>query len=149
MTSTDAVAFAGYLDQQKPVDPKRKFGAIGYCMGGAMAIRTAAAMADRVGAIASFHGGKLVTEQTSSPHLLIPKTRASALIPIAENDDENAPDAKTVLREAYDKANLPAEIEVYAGAKHGWCALDTKVYNEAQAARAWSRLLALFGKALA
>jgi carboxymethylenebutenolidase len=149
MTITDAVALAGYLDRQKPVDPKRKLGTVGYCMGGAMAIRTAAAMADRVGAIASFHGGKLVTQQASSPHLLVPRTRASALIAIAEKDDEKDPDAKTVLREAYDGAKLAAEIEAYADTMHGWCALDTKAYNRAQAERAWSRLLALFGGALA
>jgi carboxymethylenebutenolidase len=145
---TDAVAFAGYLDQQESVDPKRRLGTIGYCMGGAMAVRTAAAMADRVGAIASFHGAKLVTQEASSPHRLVPKSGATALIAIAENDDEKQPDAKSILREAYDKANLPAEIEVYAGTMHGWCALDAKVYNQPQAERAWSRLLVLFGKAL-
>jgi len=148
MTMTDAVAFAGYLERQKPVDSKRKLGAIGYCMGGAMAIRTAAAVADRVGAIASFHGGKLVTQEASSPHRLISRTKASALIAIAERDDEDEPCAKTVLREAYGEARLPAEIEVYPGTLHGWCSLDTKVYNQVQAERARSRLLTLFGKAL-
>jgi carboxymethylenebutenolidase len=148
MTMTDAVAFVGYLEQQKPVDSKRKLGAIGYCMGGAMALRTAAAAADRVGAVASFHGGKLVTQEASSPHRLICRTKASALIAIAGRDDEQEPDAKTVLREAYDAADLPAEIEVYPGTLHGWCSLDSKVYDQGQAERAWLRLLTLLGKAL-
>jgi carboxymethylenebutenolidase len=99
-------------------------------------------------AIASFHGGKLVTQEASSPHLLIPDTRASALIAIAANDDQSEPNAKTVLREAYARARLAAEIEVYAGTMHGWCSLDIKAYNAAQAERAWSRLLALFDEAL-
>ncbi|HEV2620377.1 MAG TPA: dienelactone hydrolase family protein, partial [Acidobacteriaceae bacterium] len=140
MTATDAVAFAGYLDQQNSVDSQRKLGTVGYCMGGAMAIRTAAAMPDRIGAIASFHGSKLVTQDPGSTHLLITKTRASALIAIAENDDEKEPCAKQILSQAYDEAKLPAEIEVYPGTTHGWCALDTMVYNQAQAERAWLRL---------
>jgi carboxymethylenebutenolidase len=144
MTKTDAVAFADYLHQQSSVNPNRRLGTIGYCIGGAMAIRAAAAIAPRVGTVASFHGSKLVTQEASSPHLLIPKTKASALIAIAEDDDAKAPNAKSMLRKAYEEANLPAEIEVYAGTKHGWCVRDTRSYNQAQAERAWSRLLALF-----
>ncbi|AKU94594.1 Dienelactone hydrolase [Labilithrix luteola] len=155
MTMTDAVALAGFLAQHKSVDPERKLGTMGYCIGGAMAVRTAAAVNDgndrndRVGAIASFHGANLVTQQADSPHLLVPRTRASALIGIAENDDAKDPDAKALLREAYAKASLAAEIEVYPGTMHGWCALDTKAYDRPHAERAWSRLLALFSKALA
>ncbi|HZH02542.1 MAG TPA: dienelactone hydrolase family protein [Myxococcaceae bacterium] len=149
MTARDAFAFAGYLDAQGSVDPKRKLGTVGYCIGGAMAFRTAAARADRVGAIASFHGSKLVTREAGSPHLLIPSMGASALVAIAENDDRREPNTKTVLHEAYHKAELSAEIEVYAGTTHGWCAPDVKAYDRAQAERAWSRLLTLFGKALA
>ena len=118
-------------------------------MGGSMTMRTAAAMPDRIGAGASFHGGSLVTDKPDSPHLLVPTTRASFLFAIAENDDEREPNAKTVLRDAYDKADLPAEIEVYEGAMHGWCPPDSSVYNDAQAERAWGRLLALFEEALA
>jgi len=144
MTLTDAIAFADYLDRQDAVDPNRSLGTIGYCIGGAMAIHTAAAIAPRVGTVASFHGGKLVTQEASSPHLLIPKTKASALIAIAADDDAKAPNAKSILRKAYEEAKLPAEIEVYADTKHGWCMRDTRSYNKAQAERAWSRLLALF-----
>jgi carboxymethylenebutenolidase len=91
----------------------------------------------------------LVTDKPESPHLLVPKMKASYLFAIAANDDEKQPDAKNVLRESFAKAKLPAEIEVYEGTMHGWCPPDSQVYNEAQAEKAWSRLLALFDKALA
>ena len=146
---TDARAFVSFLDAQPSVDGNRKMGTMGYCMGGPITMRTAAALPDRIGAGASFHGGGLVTDQPDSPHLLVPRMTAHYLFAIAENDDENEPEAKNVLREAFADAGLPAEIEVYEGALHGWCPPDTQVYHEAQAERAWSRLLALFERALA
>ena len=144
----DARAFVSFLDSQSSVDSNRKMGTMGYCMGGPITMRTAAALPDRIGAGASFHGGGLVTDQPDSPHLLVPQMTAHYLFAIAENDDENEPEAKNVLRDAFAEAGLPAEIEVYAGALHGWCPPDTQVYNEAQAERAWSRLLVLFEGAL-
>ncbi len=146
---TDAKAFIGWLDTQQAVAKNRKIGAQGYCMGGPIAFRTAAAVPDRVGAVASFHGGGLVTDSPNSPHLQAAKTKAQFLIAIAETDDKRAPNDKVVLKETFAKANLPAEIEVYSGAAHGWCPPDSRVYNEAQAEKAWSRLLALYKKALA
>lgn len=146
---TDAKAFIAFLDTQAAVDKRKKIGTMGYCMGGPITMRTAAAVPDRVGAGASFHGGGLVTKEPNSPHLLVPTMKAQFLFAIAENDDQREPESKTVLKETYAKAGLAAEIEVYAGAAHGWCPPDSAVYNEAQAEKAWSRLLALFGKALA
>ena len=145
---TDARAFVDWLDTQAAVDPDRKMGTTGYCMGGPITMRTAWARADRVGAGASFHGGGLVTDQENSPHLLVAEMDANYLFAIAENDDMEDPEAKNVLRETFDAAGLPAEIEVYEGALHGWCPPDSAVYNEAQAERAWSRLLVLFETAL-
>ena len=146
---TDAKAFIAWLDQQSSVAKNRKMGTQGYCMGGPIAFRTAAAVPDRVGAVASFHGGGLVTDQPNSPHLQAAKTKAQFLIAIAANDDARSPNDKTTLKETFAQVNLPAEIEVYAGAAHGWCPPDSTVYNEPQAEKAWSRLLALYGKALA
>jgi carboxymethylenebutenolidase len=146
---TDAKAFIGWLDQQPSVAKNRKMGTQGYCMGGPMAFRTAAAVPDRVGAVASFHGGGLVTTTPNSPHLQAAKTKAQFLVAVAANDDQRAPNDKTVLKETFEKASLPAEIEVYTGAAHGWCPPDSSVYNEPQAEKAWSRLLVLYGKALA
>jgi carboxymethylenebutenolidase len=145
---TDAKAFIGWLDQQSSVAKNKKMGTQGYCMGGPIAFRTAAAMPDRVGAVASFHGGGLVTDAPNSPHLQASKTKAQFLIAIATNDDEKSPNEKNVLKETFAKAKLPAEIEVYSGAAHGWCPPDSRVYNEPMAEKAWGRLLALYGKAL-
>ena len=146
---TDARAFVGFLDSQDAVAGDRKMGTMGYCMGGSMTMRTAAALPDRIGAGASFHGGRLVTDAPDSPHLLVDQMRAHYLFAIAENDDQKDPKAKTVLRETFAAAGLPAEIEIYAGTLHGWCPPDSAVYHDAQAERAWSRLLALFETALA
>src|SRR5712672_3458452 len=136
---TDAKAFVAWLDQQPSVAKNKKIGTQGYCMGGPIAFRTAAAVPDRVGAVASFHGGGLVTDMPNSPHLQAAKTKAQFLIAIAANDDTRSPNDKTVLKETFAKVNLPAEIEVYTGA-HGWCPPDSQVYNEAQAEKAWGRL---------
>jgi carboxymethylenebutenolidase len=144
---TDATTFIKWLDGQSAVDTKRKLGTTGYCMGGPFVMRTAASFPDRVGAGASFHGGNLVTDKPDSPHLLVPKMKAQFLFAIAQNDDKNKPDDKNVLRETFAKAKLPAEIEVYP-ADHGWCPPDSRVYDQAQAEKAWSRLLALFKTAL-
>ena len=146
---TDARAFIGWLDSQASVARNRKIGTQGYCMGGPIAFRTAAAVPDRVGAVASFHGGGLVTDAPNSPHLQAAKSKAQFLVAIAENDDARSPNDKTILKETFAKANLAAEVEVYAGAAHGWCPPDSQVYNEPQAEKAWSRLLVLYGKALA
>jgi carboxymethylenebutenolidase len=147
--TTDARAFIAWLDKQPSVAKNRKIGTQGYCMSGPMAFRTAATVPERIGAVASFHGGGLVTDQPNSPHLQAAKTKAQFLIAIAANDDQRSPKEKDVLKETFAKASVPAEIEVYEGAAHGWCPPDSGVYNEPQAEKAWSRLLALYGKALA
>ena len=146
---TDAKAFVAFLDSQAAVDKRKKIGTTGYCMGGPIVMRTAAAVPDRIGAGGSFHGGGLVTKDPDSPHLLIPTMKAHFLFAVAENDDQREPEAKNVLRDSFAKAKLPAEIEVYAGAAHGWCPPDSAVYNQKQAERAWERLLVLFKEALA
>jgi carboxymethylenebutenolidase len=146
---TDAKAFVGWLDQQASVAKDRRVGTQGYCMGGPMAFRTAAAVPDRIGAVGSFHGGGLVTDMPNSPHLQAAESQAQFLVAVAANDDMRAPEDKNVLRDTFAAANLQAEIEVYTDAAHGWCPPDSGVYNEPQAERAWSRLLALYGRALA
>ena len=144
----DAKAFIKWMDAQKSVAKHRHIGTQGYCMGGPIAFRTAAAVPGRVGAVASFHGGGLVSNQPDSPHLQAARSKAQFLVAIAENDDARSPSDKTALKETFEKAKLQAEIEVYAGAAHGWCPPDSSVYSEPRAERAWARLLALYGKAL-
>jgi carboxymethylenebutenolidase len=145
----DAAAYVAFLDSRKEVDRGKKIGAQGYCMGGPLVVRTAATLADRIGAGASFHGGGLVTDKPESPHLLAPRIKARLLIAIAANDDAKQPEAKDKLKEAFAAARVPAEIEVYP-AQHGWCVSDmplrdgAPIYDDAQAQRAWGRLLALY-----
>jgi carboxymethylenebutenolidase len=146
---TDATAFVAWLDAQPSVDKKRKIGTTGYCMGGPIVMRTAAALPGRIGAGGSFHGGGLNTATPDSPHLGIPKMKASMLIAIADNDDQKDPTSKDILRKAFDDAKVTAEIEVYKGAQHGWCAIDSQAYNKELAEKAWARKLELFKKALA
>jgi len=145
----DGRAFVDYLDAQSSVDTNRKIGTTGYCMTGSYTMRLAAAMPERIGAGGSFHGGGLATDSDSSPHLLASKMQAGFLIAIAANDDARDPNAKVLLRSAFDDAGVSAEIEVYEDTMHGWCPPDSRVYNKAQAERAWSRLLALFERELA
>jgi carboxymethylenebutenolidase len=150
----DAPAFVAWLDMQKEVDRNKKIGTQGYCMGGGLVVRTAAAVPGRIGAGASFHGGGLVTDRPNSPHLLAPKVKARMYFGIATNDDMQQPDAKTKLRESFDAAKVPAEIEVYSMAQHGWCVPDMPagangpIYNKADAERAWAKLEALYKAAL-
>ena len=146
---SDGRAFVDYLDTQPSVDTNRKIGTTGYCMTGSYTMRLAAAMPDRIGAGGSFHGGGLATDSDSSPHLLAPKMQAAFLIAIAANDDEKDPNAKVLLREAFDNSGVNAEIEVYKDTLHGWCPPDSPVHNKVQAERAWSRLLVLFERELA
>jgi carboxymethylenebutenolidase len=146
---SDAKAFVAWLDAQKAVDTRRKIGTTGYCMGGAIVFRTAASLPERIGAGCSFHGGRLTTADADSPHLLIPRMKASMLVAIADNDDQKEPDSKDILRKAFDEAKVPAEIEVYKGANHGWMPPDSQNHNAAAAERGWERKLALFKKTLA
>jgi carboxymethylenebutenolidase len=151
----DATAYVAFLDAQKEVDKSRKIGTQGYCMGGPLVVRTSAVLPDRIGAGASFHGGGLVTDKPDSPHLLAPKIKARMYFGIASNDDAKQPDAKDKLKEAFAAAKVQAEIEVYAGAMHGWCVPDmptqngNPIYNKPDAERAWSKLLALYKAGLA
>lgn len=150
----DAVAYIAFLDAQPQVNKAKKIGTQGYCMGGPLVVRTAAAVSSRVGAGASFHGGGLVTNAPSSPHLLAPKIKARMYFGVAKNDDERQPDAKDKLREAFAAAKVPAEIEVYQSL-HGWCVPDmpanngSPIYNKPDAETAWSKLVALYKTALA
>lgn len=148
MHLSDGKTFVAWLDAQAEVDKARKIGTTGYCMGGPIAVRTAMVASGRVGAVASFHGAAMVTPAADSPHRLVAQTKAQYLIAIAENDDTKDPEAKASLRTAFEGAKLQAEVEVYPAA-HGWCPSDSRVYDAAQADRAWARLLATFGKALA
>ena len=150
----DAAAFVAWLDARPEVDKARKAGTQGYCMGGALVVRTAAAVPARIGAGASFHGGGLVSDKPDAPYKLAPRIQARMLFAVARSDDEKQPDAKDKLRQAFADAHVPATVEVYPD-QHGWCVPDMPVekgnpiYNAADAERAWTELLALYRAALA
>ncbi|MEP7004456.1 MAG: dienelactone hydrolase family protein [Sphingomonas bacterium] len=141
----DAVAYLAFLDAQPQTARRKKAGVQGYCMGGPLSFRTAAAVPGRIGAVGSFHGGGLVAANNApnSPHLLIPKTKAAFLVCIAKNDDAKDPSAKDVLKAAFAAAGRPATVEVYAG-DHGWCVPGSQVYNQEAAERAWGELTKLY-----
>lgn len=143
----DARAFMSFLDRQPQTNRRKKAGVHGYCMGGALSFRVAAALPARIGAVGSFHGGGLVTKEPSSPHLLVPKTKASFLVAVADNDDKQQPEAKEVLKEAFAQAGRRAMVEVYP-ADHGWCVPGSQVYNEAAAEKAWAELTRLYKETL-
>jgi carboxymethylenebutenolidase len=151
----DAKAFVAWLDMQPQVDRNKKIGTQGYCMGGPLVVKTAAAVPTRIGAGASFHGGGLVTANPDSPHLLASKIKARMYFGIAANDDMQQPDAKTKLKESFAAAKVPAEIEVYSQSQHGWCVPDMPkqasgdpIYNKVDAEKAWTKLLALYKASL-
>jgi carboxymethylenebutenolidase len=151
----DAAVFIAWLDQQKQVNTSKKIGTQGYCMGGPLVLKTCATVPNRVGAGGSFHGGGIVTDKPDSPHLLAAKIKARMYFGIASNDDMRQPDAKDKLRETFAAAHVPAEIEVYSGALHGWCVPDMPlqngqpIYNKPDAERAWGKLVTLYKAGLA
>jgi carboxymethylenebutenolidase len=147
MVDRDSAAYVTFLDSQPQTDRHRKMGVQGFCMSGPISFRTAAMRPDRIGAVATFHPGALVTDKPSSPHLLIPKTRASYLVLIAKNDAEHMPKEKTTLDAAFAAARLTAKVEVYP-ANHGWTVAGSQTYDEQQAERAWAELLSFYRTSL-
>jgi carboxymethylenebutenolidase len=139
----DAAAFISFLDAQKQTNRRKAAGVQGYCFSGPFAFHTGAVRSDRIRAVATFHGGGLVTKDPNSPHLLIPKTKASFVVAIARNDDQKQPEAKDVLKAAFAAAKRPAIVEVYP-ADHGWCVPGSPTYNQAAAEKAWAELLRLY-----
>jgi carboxymethylenebutenolidase len=135
----DTQAFLAFLDRQKSVNRSKGAGVQGYCFSGPFAFRAAELRPDRIRAVATFHGGGLVTKEPNSPHLLIAKAKASFLVAIAQNDDSKQPDAKTILKSAFAAAKRPATVEVFP-ADHGWCVAGSPAYNEPAAERAWREL---------
>ena len=150
----DAAAYVAFLDAQKEVNKNKKIGTQGYCMGGPLVVKTAAAFPNRIGAGGSFHGGGLVTDKPDSPHLLASKIKGRMYFCVASNDDMRQPDAKDKLKEVFAAAKVPAEVEVY-GSLHGWCMVDMPqqnnmpIYNKPDAEKAWGKLLALYKAGLA
>jgi len=143
----DATAYVAFLDAQAQTNRKKKVGVQGYCMGGPLGFRAAAAVPTRIGAVGSFHGGGLTTKDPDSPHLLVAKSKAAYAVCVAQNDDKNQPESKDILKAAFAEAKRPASVEVYP-ANHGWCVKGSAVYDEASAEKAWGVLSDLYKKTL-
>ncbi|WP_309662120.1 dienelactone hydrolase family protein [Sphingomonas sp.] len=139
----DAAAFITFLDRQRATNRRKGAGVQGYCFSGPFAFQTAAVRSDRIRAVGTFHGGGLVTKEASSPHLLIPKTKASFVVAIARNDDQKQPDAKGILKASFAAAKRRAVVEVFP-ADHGWCVPGSQTYDQPSAERAWAELLRLY-----
>ena len=144
--AADTAAYLAYLDTR--TDVASKVGAVGFCMGGGMAISSAATYPDRLAAVASFHGGNLATDAATSPHLLVSKLKAEVYVAAAENDDSYPPDMAARLETALRDGGVRYKAETYKGAAHGWMVPDFPVFNPAAADRGWSELLALFERNL-
>lgn len=125
-----------------------RIGVVGYCMGSAMALRTAAVGGDRVAAVAGFHPGNLITDSPDSPHLLARAITAEVYLGHADRDPSNTPDQQLQIARAFDAAGVPYLGELYAGAHHGFTMSDTAAFDAAAEARHWDRLLALFERTL-
>ena len=142
----DTEALLAYLDARNDVAGV-KVGAVGFCMGGGMALAAAGAYPDRFAAVASFHGGNLATNAPTSPHLCAPKLKAEVYIAAAENDGSCPPEMAERLEKALVQAVVRYSTETYPAA-HGWMKPDFPVYNHAAAERCWTKMLALFGRNL-
>jgi carboxymethylenebutenolidase len=144
--ASDAHALVGYLLALKQVNGK--IGTVGYCMGGGMSMRTAAAEPEKVAAAASFHGSQLASDAPDSPHTLASKIKAQMYFGFAIEDRTMPPEAVEKLKSALDAAGVKYEGELYAGARHGWCVKDHTVYHEQQGEHAWHHLGEFFKETL-
>jgi carboxymethylenebutenolidase len=138
---SDTRAFLDYLAEQPDVKPG-KIGTTGYCMGGLMSLTAAGTFPAEIAAAASYHGGRLATDDPQSPHLLAPKMRSRVYVGGAIEDDSFPDDMKARLEAALTQAGVDHKIETYP-AKHGWVFRDIPVYDAAASERHWQTLTAL------
>jgi carboxymethylenebutenolidase len=138
----DAKSYLDFFAAQPGVDPGPVV-IVGYCMGGMNALRVIEAYPDRVKALASFHGGRLVTDQPDSPHLNVAAITGEVYFGHADNDGSMNADQIRTLEEALEAAGVTYTSEVYEGAPHGYTMTDTAMHNEAGEQRHWVNLFAL------
>ncbi len=138
----DAEAFLDYLDTRHDVAGPL-VGAVGFCMGGRMALTAAGSYPERIAAVASFHGGNLATDERTSPHRLATKMKAKTYIAAAEKDGSYPPEMAERLEAALSQAGVHFKAETYPAA-HGWMMPDFPVHDHDEAERGWAAILALF-----
>lgn len=147
-SESDAGRYVGFLRSHRAVLADRGIGAVGYCFSGSFAMRCAAARPDDIVALASFHGGRLCTDNPNSPHLLLPRIKARLYFGHADQDPTMGAAAIERFDEALKQWGGRFESEIYAGASHGWTAAGSPVYNPDQAEHAFQKLTALFAATL-
>ncbi len=147
MIASDGGAFFDFL-ASRPEVKGDAFGVCGYCMGGRTSVIVAGLQADRVAAAGSFHGGGLVTDDPSSPHLLADRMKATVYVAGAENDPGFTTDHAETLEKALSAAGVKHTVEFYPAA-HGFAVPDNPPYDEEAAERHWIALQELFETALA
>lgn len=123
-------------------------GLTGYCMGGALALRTAATYPDRVAAAASFHGGRLANDAENSPHLSARAITAEVYVAHADHDHSMPPEDQERLEKALTEAGVTHTCELYEGASHGFTMSDTAAFDKAATERHWDALLPLLARTL-
>lgn len=143
----DAAAYLDFLVADEHVS-SGPVGSVGYCMGGALALRTAAGAPERVGAVASFHAGRLATDAPDSPHRSFGSIRGEVYVAHADNDGSMPHEQQALVERTLTEAGVPHRTELYAGAAHGFTMADTAAYDEAAEQRHWDNLLPLFARAL-
>jgi carboxymethylenebutenolidase len=143
----DGKAYVNFLAGHDAVSGK-SIGLVGYCFTGAFAMRTAAAVPDKVAAVASFHGGGLYTDEPTSPHLVLPRIKARLYFGHATKDRSMPQEAIEKFDRALAAWGGKYQSEVYEGAFHGWTVADAPVYNQPQAQRAFEKLTELFASTL-
>jgi carboxymethylenebutenolidase len=143
----DTGTLLGFLDSQ-PAAQTQRVGALGYCMSGPFAVTAAARFPDRIAAAASFHGVFLATDKPESPHLLADKIRGEVYLAFGEKDHLTPPAQIEAVREAFQKANVKFEIEIYPGVGHGFVFPNRANFAKPAAERHWERLFDLFGRTL-
>ncbi|MEL6064268.1 MULTISPECIES: dienelactone hydrolase family protein [unclassified Methylobacterium] len=144
--AADTEAFLGYLDTRDDI-AGRGIGAVGFCMGGGMALASAGTYPDRFASAASFHGGNLATDAPTSPHLFAPKLKAEVYIGAAQNDGSYPPAMAERLERSLTEAGVRFTAETYPAA-HGWMMPDFPVYDPAAAERGWAAMRGLFRRTL-
>jgi carboxymethylenebutenolidase len=147
MTVRDTGDLLAFAAGDAAADPRR-CATVGYCMGGRHAIASAAAHAGKVKAMASLHGGRLVTDAPDSPHRLIAGMKAEAYFGWADKDEVAPLDHKRIVEDALARRALPYRVEFHDGALHGFTFPERYCYHKQAAEQVWARLFAMFGRTL-
>jgi carboxymethylenebutenolidase len=138
---------AAYLDHMSQL-ASPPFAITGYCLGGRVGWRIAAAYPERIAALGAFHAGGLVSDEQDSPHRSASAISAELYLGHADNDQSMTPENIAALEGALEDAGVRHRSELYQGAAHGYTMSDTAAYDEAAAERHFTELFALLDRTI-